>query len=73
MTIKKLKEILECNEPVFHYNGKQYGICFVGGKFIAGEVGEEDSDESFYTVEELLENWKIEGVAFGDIVKDLQW
>ena len=73
MTIKKLKEILECSEPVFHYNGKQYGICFVGGKFIAGEVGEEDSDESFYTVEELLENWKIEGVAFGDIVKDLQW
>ena len=73
MTIKKLKEILECNEPVFHYNGKQYGICFVGGKFIAGEVGEEDSDESFYTVEELLENWKIEGVAFGDIVKGLQW
>ena len=73
MTIKKLKEILECNVPVFHYNGKQYGICFVGGKFIAGEVGEEDSDESFYTVEELLENWKIEGVAFGDIVKDLQW
>ena len=73
MTIKKLKEILECNEPVFHYNGKQYGICFVGGKFIAGEVGEEDSVESFYTVEELLENWKIEGVAFGDIVKDLQW
>ena len=54
MTIKKLKEILECNEPVFHYNGKQYGICFVGGKFIAGEVGEEDSDESFYTVEELF-------------------
>lgn len=72
MNRKEIKEWLECNEPVFEYQGKEYGICFVEGKFVAGEVGKEENDQTFDTVEELLQYWKIEGMPFYDVAKEIQ-
>lgn len=73
MTVKEFKEIMVCNEPVFEYNGKIYSICSPDGRYYARVEDEPaDVDHAFDSVEELLDNWLVDGRPFREIVSDIE-
>lgn len=72
MTADKLKEILICNEPSFGYNGKEYSICSPNGCFyVTAEDSQGDTDLEFLSVDEMLNNWMIQGKPFRDILDQI--
>lgn len=71
MSREKLIEFLICNEPSFEYNGKEYGVCWPEGKYIAWEIGNEESEQHFETPEDLLSKWIIDGSKFEDIAVEV--
>jgi|GEM_PF-2584536 hypothetical protein len=67
MDKKELIGFLEINEPVFIYNNKEFGICNMGDFIIAGNHEDPATEQKYNTVEELLDDWIVEGVKFSDI------
>lgn len=74
MTVKEFKEMIICNEPAFMYDGAVYGICHPSGTFYVRAEGHPEYDElSFSDVDDLLDNWIIDGNPFRDILPDTVW
>ena len=67
MTRKELIEFLMLNEPSFIYNGKEYGICYPGTKVLGWEIGKDDTEQRFNSIEDLVDNWVIDGKNILDI------
>lgn len=68
MKIVDFVDVLMCNEPTFDYNGTEYSICFVKNRFYIGISGDESTDEIFNTVDEMLNNYYIDGKPLKQIV-----
>lgn len=73
MTVEQFKEIMSCNEPTFSYNGQEYSICWPDGRYYAAVVdSSDDTVEVFESLDDLLENWTIQGKRLKDIIKDIE-
>jgi len=72
MTIKEFKELMICNEPDFSYQGEFYSICSPNGKFYvtaSDDPGAEDLE--FDSLEQLLDEWVIQGKRLRDILSEI--
>lgn len=69
MTVDRFKEIMQCNEPDFGYNGKEYSICHPKDKFyVWSEDQPADTDLEFDTLDDLLDRWVIQGKPLREIL-----
>ncbi|MEG0898053.1 MAG: hypothetical protein RSD01_08700 [Ruthenibacterium sp.] len=73
MTEKAFREMIVCNEPLFTFRNEDYQILQPTDRFLAGSVNNEDSDEWFDTVNDLLSNWKLDGVSLKDALAEIQY
>lgn len=74
MTIEQFKEMIVYNEPVFLYKGKEYSICHPSNTFYVREASwPANQDIMFHDVNDLLNNWLIEGMPFKEILSDIDW
>lgn len=74
MTVDQFKESLQYNEPDFGYKGKEYSICSPNGKFyVIAEDNPDDSNLEFESIDELLDNWIIQGKTLREIVPDIDY
>lgn len=74
MRIDDFKEMLLVNEPSFDYNGFEYAISQPNGAFcVYAEDSPADEDLLFDTVDDLLENWMIQGKPLKDILEELDF
>ena len=72
MTTKEFKELMICNEPDFSYQGEFYSICSPNGKFYvtaSDDPGAEDLE--FDSLEQLLDEWVIQGKRLRDILSEI--
>ena len=73
MTVSAFKELLVCNEPDFEYNGQMYSICCPNGVyFVTASASPGDIDLRFDSVDDMLDNWVIQGSLLRDILKDIE-
>ena len=73
MTVDQFKEILLCNEPSFSYNGEEYSICWPDGKYYVTASDDSNALElSFDNVEDLLDNWSIQGKPLRTIISSIE-
>ena len=61
MTEKELRELLCTAEPLFTFRGVEYQICVLN-RILAGLADDESQDCWFDTVDDLLDNWTLDGV-----------
>lgn len=74
MHIDDFKKMVLINEPDFGYNGFEYTIARPNGFFtVYAEDSPSDEDLMFETVEDLLENWMIQGKPLKDILDELDF
>ncbi|WP_432719006.1 hypothetical protein [Pectinatus frisingensis] len=63
------KELEEFHDIEFEYKKKQYSICPVNGIFAVG--GKEMESIEYKTISDLVNNFKINGVFFKDIITEI--
>lgn len=69
MTVSRFKEIMMCNEPDFRYNGQEYSICSPNGKYyVTASDSPSDLDLEFGTLDDLLDNWMVQGRPLREIL-----
>lgn len=68
MKIADFVDVLMCNEPTFDYNGTEYNICYIKNQFYIGISGDESTDKVFDTVDEMLNDYYIDGKPLKQIV-----
>ncbi len=69
MTIPQFKEMMMCNEPDFCYNGQEYSICSPNGKYyVTASDNPEAANLEFDTLDDLLDQWRIQGKPFREII-----
>ena len=74
MTIEKFKQIMLTNEPLLTYKGNiDYQVCVVNGKYLFGLADSENEDVLYDTLDDLIENHKIDGIPFKQAIKDLEF
>ena len=74
MRIEDFKEMLLVNEPSFEYNGYEYTIACPNGFFtVYAEDSPSDEDLEFETVEDLLDNWMVQGRSLKEIVEEIEF
>lgn len=72
MTVNEFKEMMLCNEPDFEYNGQVYSICCPDGKYcVTASDSPSDIDLEFDTLDDLLDNWMIQGQPMRSILADI--
>lgn len=71
MDREQLIEFLMCNEPSFIYEGREYGICWPGEEVVFWPLDNEDEEILFKSLEELVDNLKINGVPFINIAPEV--
>lgn len=72
MTVEEFKEIMMCNEPEFGYNGQEYSICWPDGKYyVTTSDNPKDIELEFDSVDDLLDNWIIQGKPLREILPDI--
>lgn len=73
MTVKKFKEIMECNEPNFGYHGEEYSICWPDGiYYVSSSDNSKDEELAFHSVDEMLDHWMIQGKPLREILPDIE-
>ena len=71
MDIEEFKEMMCCNEPEFMYNGEKYSICNPDGNYyVLASDSPGDEDLVFETLDDLLENWIIQGKPLKEILPE---
>ena len=69
--LEQLKKELETSDIMFSYNGIDYTICpWTEGSISACTAGQDDNRD-FTSVDDLLDNWLLEGKPFKEIVNDI--
>lgn len=72
MTVDEFKEMMMCNEPDFSYNGQVYSICSPDGKYyVTASDRPSDTDLEFDTLDDMLDNWMIQGRPMRLILPDI--
>lgn len=72
MTVDAFKKMMACNEPDFSYNGRQYSICWPDGKYyVTASDNPKDDDLVFNTLDDLLDNWVIQGKPLREILPNI--
>ena len=72
MTVDEFREMMLCNEPDFSYNGQAYSICCPDGKYyVTASDSPGDIDLEFDTLDDLLDNWMIQGKTMRSILPDI--
>ena len=64
-------EILDTTEPIFGFRNVEYQICMVKGRILAGLADNEEEDQWFNTIEELLYGWKLQGIPLIDALSEI--
>ena len=73
MTVDSFKEMMQCNEPDFAYNGEKYSICWPRGKYyVTASDSPSDADLEFDTLDDLLDRWMIQGHPLRHILQDIE-
>lgn len=65
-----IDEIKEFHDIEFEYNGKSYSICPVNG--IYSVAGDDLDPIDFNTIEDLINNCKIQGKFLRNIILDIE-
>ncbi|MEG1525692.1 MAG: hypothetical protein RR475_11850 [Clostridia bacterium] len=73
MTERAFREMIACNEPLFTFRGVDYQILQPTEQFLAGPADNENHDEWFNTVDDLLNNWKLDGVLLKEALLTIQY
>lgn len=73
LTVDKAVEHIMNNEPPFDYKGVEYMICFPDGKFHCGIVDKPLEDKVFDSIEDVLNNWIIDGKNFKKIINEVNF
>ena len=74
MTVDEFMEMLYFNEPDFCYNGCMYSICHPKEQFYVSEEENPEANELvFDSVEDLLDNWMIQGKPLREIIPNIEW
>ena len=71
MTKEQFCKMLETTEPCFEFRNVDYQICTLHGKYLAGLSATEDEDCWFDTLEELLYQWKLQGIPLIDAPEEI--
>lgn len=73
MTVDEFRELMLCNEPDFSYCGQRYSICWPDGRYyVTASDSPGDAALEFETLDDLLENWYVQGHKFLDILPDIE-
>ena len=74
MTVEAFKEMMLCNEPMFEYNGEEYSICWPGKKYyVTASDSPDDLNLDFKSIDDLLDNWIIQGKRLRDILPEIHF
>ena len=74
MTVEQFKDIIRYNEPEFLYKGTVYSICHPCEIFyVYSEKHPEYLDLAFSSIDDLLNNWMIDGKPFRELLPDTIW
>lgn len=74
MTINQFKEMMMFNEPDFQYRGQDYSICSPNGKYyVTASDNPDDINLEFDTLDDLLNDWMIQGHKLRDIISDIDF
>ena len=72
MTVKDFKKMMTCNEPDFCYKGQTYSICCPDGNYyVTSSDNPSDIDLVFDSIDDLLDDWIIQGKALRTILPEL--
>jgi len=72
VTADRFKEIMLCNEPDFGYRGEKYSVCNPNGKYyVTASDSPGDLDLEFETLDEMLDQWMIQGKTLREILPDI--
>lgn len=73
MKIDQFKDMIQYNEPSFGYNGQEYSICSPDGRFyVLSSDNPSDASLEFSSVDDLLDNWIIQGRPFKTILNHIE-
>jgi hypothetical protein len=73
MTVDDFKEMMGYNEPSFGYNGQEYSICWPQDKYyVYASDRPSDEDLEFDSLDDLLDNWIIQGKPLREILPDIE-
>lgn len=75
MTVEEFKEMMMCNEPDFDYNGQSYSICSPELKefYVTASDSPNDKNLAFTSLDDLLDNWLIQGKPFREILPEVEF
>lgn len=74
MTAEEFKEMIMYNEPDFLYHGVVYSICHPEEEFYTRREDQKVGEGlEFSNIDDLLDNWLIEGKPFREILPDTVW
>lgn len=74
MTVEVFKEMMLCNEPSFEYNGEEYSICWPNEKYyVTASDSPDDLNLEFKSIDDLLDNWIIQGKTLRDILPEIHF
>ncbi len=65
-----IQDLKSFKDIEFGYNGREYSICPVHGIYAAGEAWEPSIE--FETIDELLENFRVQGKKLEEIITDIE-
>lgn len=73
MTVDAFKELMVCNEPDFTYKGEAYSISWPDGRYyVSASDSPADTDLVFASLDDLLNNWMIQGKPLRDILPEIE-
>ena len=74
MTVEKFVETIQCEEPSFKYKNMRYDMCRPDGTiWVRREDWKVGQELEFSDIDDLLDNWVIEGRPFREILPDPVW